>query len=367
VFLPFGHFCDYSPHRYYASQNHARTIYKDSTVANNYIVGNNNTIVNQGVGFDRVAKVTRGDVRQVTLKGTTAVRDLGPRRERLETDGKTLTIVRPTRTSARIPAPEKPITALSALTSKVQAEPPGSTKAGAAVRGSLTDAAGSSSSSSGKTMKFSTRQPASASVPTVYGGDARLAATSENADVGSSPKGGGLRVAKPSSLANTKVPDQTTYSDASVPAGSIIMKPTGPSLRSGRGSSAASVPPWVENPQPAAKTPVAPGKPSALARSESAPTFTRPDASRAPAFRAPEPSQPRRMNPPSHSPPPSASPRFQAAPSAPAPAPPSAAPRGESGRPYTAPHSTPSYSGKAGSSSPSPSSKSSSSDSRGSK
>jgi len=109
VFLPVNRFCDRRPYNYYVTGGHAQTVFKDSTVNNNYVVGNNNTIINHGVGVDRVAQATRGDIRQVALKDTTALRDLGPRREKLASDGATLAVHRPSaETIARggaVPAP----------------------------------------------------------------------------------------------------------------------------------------------------------------------------------------------------------------------------------------------------------------------
>lgn len=95
VYCPTTRFCDRRPRDHCVPQHQAQAIHKDTTVINNYVVGNNNTIINHGVGFERVSKVNRGDIRQVTLKDTTIVKDLGTRHERLEPDGKTLVVHRP--------------------------------------------------------------------------------------------------------------------------------------------------------------------------------------------------------------------------------------------------------------------------------
>jgi hypothetical protein len=94
-YIPTARFCDRRPYHYYVPNHQNHAIHKDTTVINNYIIGNNNTIVNNGVGFDRIAKVTRGDIRQVALRDTTSMKSLGTRHDRLETDGKTLTVYRP--------------------------------------------------------------------------------------------------------------------------------------------------------------------------------------------------------------------------------------------------------------------------------
>jgi hypothetical protein len=99
VFVPFNRFCDRRPYNYYVTGGHAQTIYNDSTVINNYVVGNNNTIVNRGVGFDRVAQATRGGIRQVGVRDTADFGNLSLRHEQLARDGTTLAVHRPDSTS----------------------------------------------------------------------------------------------------------------------------------------------------------------------------------------------------------------------------------------------------------------------------
>ncbi len=94
-YVPSARFCDRRPYDHFVPRHQNQTLHKDTTIINNYVVGNNNTIINNGPGLDRVAKVTRGDVKRVALKDTTAVKNLGTRRERLENDGQTLTVYRP--------------------------------------------------------------------------------------------------------------------------------------------------------------------------------------------------------------------------------------------------------------------------------
>jgi hypothetical protein len=94
-YVPSSRFCDRRPYDHFVPRHQHQNIYKDTTIINNYVVGNNNTIVNNGPGLDRVAKVTRGDVKRVALKDTSSMKNLGARHERLETDGQTLTVYRP--------------------------------------------------------------------------------------------------------------------------------------------------------------------------------------------------------------------------------------------------------------------------------
>ncbi|HXJ74402.1 MAG TPA: DUF6600 domain-containing protein, partial [Candidatus Dormibacteraeota bacterium] len=92
-----------SHHPTYLSSSHATSVFKDTTVANNYVTVNNTKVVNKGVGFERIAHATRGNVRQVALKDTTDVRSTTPRRETLDPDGKTLNLSRPPLTASASP------------------------------------------------------------------------------------------------------------------------------------------------------------------------------------------------------------------------------------------------------------------------
>ena len=47
--------------------NRVEQVYNDSTVINNYIVGDNNTIINEGISRDRITRGTESEVRQVRL------------------------------------------------------------------------------------------------------------------------------------------------------------------------------------------------------------------------------------------------------------------------------------------------------------
>jgi hypothetical protein len=94
-YIPSSRFCDPHPRNFCLPPHQNVAIHKDTTVINNYIVGNNNRIVNQGVGLDKIARVTRGDIKRVALKETSSVKNLGTRHDRLESDGSTLTVYRP--------------------------------------------------------------------------------------------------------------------------------------------------------------------------------------------------------------------------------------------------------------------------------
>lgn len=95
VFVPTSRFCDRSPVQHRLTARHANTVFKESTVVNNYVSVNKSKVVNEGVGFDRVRSATRGNIRQVALKDTTEIRGTNTRRETLAPDGTTLTVARP--------------------------------------------------------------------------------------------------------------------------------------------------------------------------------------------------------------------------------------------------------------------------------
>ena len=61
-------------------------------MVNNYAVGDNNTIINNGVGRDRIAaQIAAGPDRDCSRDGLRA----GARREQLVSNGSQLTVVRP--------------------------------------------------------------------------------------------------------------------------------------------------------------------------------------------------------------------------------------------------------------------------------
>lgn len=117
VFIPTYRFCDRRPSNYYVTSHHARAIHHESTVVNNYVTVNNNTVVNHGVGFDHVAAVNRGNIRQVSLRPTSDAPRGTLRRELLDNDGKTLTVARPVTTAPAtgITPPVRPVSSLSNL------------------------------------------------------------------------------------------------------------------------------------------------------------------------------------------------------------------------------------------------------------
>ena len=93
-FVPWGRFCDYRPYRHCLPPHQVRQVYGNSTVINNVIVGNNNTIINGGIPPERVRTYTRTEIRRTTLRDAPAPAG-GVRGERLAGDGRMLMVHRP--------------------------------------------------------------------------------------------------------------------------------------------------------------------------------------------------------------------------------------------------------------------------------
>jgi hypothetical protein len=93
-YIPVNRFCDRSPGLHVLRGDRALSVHRGTTVVNNYVVGNNNTIINNGVGRDRIAAVTRGQVPTATVRETPTRGST--RREQIVNEGSSLAIVRPT-------------------------------------------------------------------------------------------------------------------------------------------------------------------------------------------------------------------------------------------------------------------------------
>ncbi|MCP5521065.1 MAG: hypothetical protein H7A46_05910 [Verrucomicrobiales bacterium] len=67
-FVPYRSFCHPHPHRYGVGPHEVDGIYRNSTVVNNVIIGNNNTIINGGVAPERFPTDSRQEIRRVALR-----------------------------------------------------------------------------------------------------------------------------------------------------------------------------------------------------------------------------------------------------------------------------------------------------------
>jgi hypothetical protein len=115
TYIPTAYMCSPNPYRYYLPPGQAKQIHQNSTVVNNYIVGDNNTIINNGIGLDRVSKVHRGEIPKATIRDASYTRARDVRMERLERHDTGLAVVRPK-------WPSQPPTSPATLAARTQAE-----------------------------------------------------------------------------------------------------------------------------------------------------------------------------------------------------------------------------------------------------
>ena len=81
TFVSRKHFGHHHHHRRRIGQRETQQVFNDSTVVNNYIVGDNNTIVNKGISRDRVAGGNFSEIRKIALRDVAAAsQTVRPRR-----------------------------------------------------------------------------------------------------------------------------------------------------------------------------------------------------------------------------------------------------------------------------------------------
>jgi len=96
AFVPTSCFYTARPWTYCVSGSTVNQFYGNTTVINNVVNGNNNTIINRGIGTDAIAAVSRNEVQKVRLSDTAAARNATTiPSERLSRDGSTLSVYRP--------------------------------------------------------------------------------------------------------------------------------------------------------------------------------------------------------------------------------------------------------------------------------
>jgi len=94
-FVSRAHFADRNPHRYILPPGQAQTVYTHSKVINNIVVGNNNTIINNGVGYERIAAASREEIRKVVVRDAPTISGKTVKPDRIEKDGSSLVVYRP--------------------------------------------------------------------------------------------------------------------------------------------------------------------------------------------------------------------------------------------------------------------------------
>jgi hypothetical protein len=96
AFVPWMHFNDHRPYRYSVPHHEVRPIFEHSTVVNHIVVGNNHTIINHGIGADRVRQFTHTEVRPVHVREVALTeRDHRAPGDRLDRSRRELVIQRP--------------------------------------------------------------------------------------------------------------------------------------------------------------------------------------------------------------------------------------------------------------------------------
>lgn len=68
TFVGRDRFCDPAPWRYYRPRHEVHAIYNKTTVINNYVVQSNNTVINRGIGVQEISRVSRSEVRKVSIR-----------------------------------------------------------------------------------------------------------------------------------------------------------------------------------------------------------------------------------------------------------------------------------------------------------
>jgi hypothetical protein len=94
-FVSRAHFADRNPHRYILPPGQAQMIYTKSKVINDIAVGNNNTIVNKGIGYERIAAASRDEIRKVVVRDLPTNGGKTGKPDRIEKDGSSLVVYRP--------------------------------------------------------------------------------------------------------------------------------------------------------------------------------------------------------------------------------------------------------------------------------
>ena len=103
TFLPINRFCDSTPSRHYVPATQVNTIYQQTTIVNNYITGDNNTVINRGVDHKTVVAASPTEIRKVSVRNPTGEHAQHIRPDRLVKDGDSVAIFRPQVASLNTP------------------------------------------------------------------------------------------------------------------------------------------------------------------------------------------------------------------------------------------------------------------------
>lgn len=97
VFVPLGHFHDRDVYRHRLPHREVTRIYAGTSVHNQIIRGNNNTLINRGIPVDRVAAASHTQIRPIHIRAEANA----PRSGQLDRDGRSLSVFRPALPSPR--------------------------------------------------------------------------------------------------------------------------------------------------------------------------------------------------------------------------------------------------------------------------
>lgn len=94
-YVPVNRFCDPHPRHHVARHTDVQAIHNHTTVNNNYISGNNNTVINRGIDRERIARGGRTPVPEVTVRDALVRTGAPGATTRIERDGTRDVVYRP--------------------------------------------------------------------------------------------------------------------------------------------------------------------------------------------------------------------------------------------------------------------------------
>ena len=94
-FVPSRRFCDPSPWRHGIGPRERQVVYNQTTVINNYVTGDNNVIINEGIGRTRIASATGQRLDPVPIRQMPAREHNGNRADSLIDGGRSIAVYRP--------------------------------------------------------------------------------------------------------------------------------------------------------------------------------------------------------------------------------------------------------------------------------
>ena len=102
TFVPVSRFCDPHPYRHRLPSHNVTQVFNKTTIINNFGAGSHNTVINHGIAPERITSVTKTEIRKVSIRDAGPAFAKGPRSERLENNGRILTVHRPNIPEGRV-------------------------------------------------------------------------------------------------------------------------------------------------------------------------------------------------------------------------------------------------------------------------